>query len=122
MSKILIIEDDPSNAELLASYIKLYGIEAIITYTGQAGFDIGQTLQPDLIFVDLRMPQPTWDGYKTIFELKTSTTTQHIPVIAITASGNPGKARAMGCDSILFRPFRTNQLKEILNQYMAIEQ
>lgn len=120
MCTVLIIDDNPQNADLLDSYMRLYDIKTVVAYTGQEGFEFAKNIQPNLIFTDLRMPLETWDGYKTISMLKSSPATQHIPIIAVTASGDLLQAKDAGCDNVLLRPFRTSQLKDILDQYITV--
>lgn len=120
MPKILIIDDEQQNVELLQSYLRFFRFDTREAYSGHDGFELALSYQPDLILTDLRMPLDTWDGYKTISELKTHSNTCHIPIIAMTAAGSPIEAKQVGCDEVLIRPFRTNQLKQILDRYIAI--
>lgn len=119
MSTILIIDDDPKNIDLMKSYLHLYHIDTLEAYTGKEGVELAKVHQPDLIFTDLRMPLESWDGYETIVRLKTNIKTRHIPIVVITAAGDLPKAKQAGCDDILMRPFRTNQLKNILKHYLG---
>lgn len=120
MTRILIIDDEFQNVELTRTYLQLFDIDTLEAYSGQGGFRYAQAYQPDLIFTDLRMPIETWDGYETIFHLKTHHDTHHIPVVALTATGDIEQAKQAGCDDVLMRPFCNNQLKQILEQYIDV--
>ncbi len=74
----------------------------------------------DIIFLDLLMPQETWDGYTTISHLKSHTDTQAIPVIVTTGGGDINRAHDCGCDDVMLRPFRQQRLSEILKQYIDL--
>lgn len=119
MPTALIIDDKPEHTDLLQSYLKVYNIESFVAHTGKEGFEYAKALQPNVILCDLRMPQETWDGYKTISELKSNSTTKHIPVIVVTASGDLEQARKAGCDEILMRPFRTNRFLDVLQKCLG---
>ncbi|MGB1287882.1 MAG: response regulator [Aggregatilineales bacterium] len=120
MYTTVVIDDVPANIYLLQCFLKLYGINAIGANTGQDGFTLTKQHQPALVLVDLRMPEPTWNGYQVIEALRAEPGTAHIPIVAVTASGDETAAREAGCNDVLFRPFQTGQLKKIISQYLAL--
>ena len=118
MTVALIIDNDDKNIEFLATCLELFHIKSISAATGQDGFEMARNYQPDAILTDLIMPDETWDGYKTIAELKSHPDTQHIKTIAITAIGDVNYACKLGCDDYLFKPFRLDALQKKLAQLM----
>ncbi len=118
MTTILIIDDEQVNAELVQIYLERYDIDTLVAHTGKEGFSIAQKKQPNLILTDLRMPAETWTGYETIEKLKSNPLTKHIPVVALTAAGNVTKAFTYGCDELLNRPFKLQQLESVLSRYL----
>lgn len=116
MTQALIIDDNLINIELLKAYLNLYQIESIGVETGQEGFEMAHSLLPDVIFMDLLMPNHSWNGYRASIELKQSDTTQHIPIVAVSSAGDMTIAEESGCDFFLKRPFDSAKLANILQQ------
>lgn len=114
----LIVDDTPANIVLLEQYLALNHVTCISATSGKEGFQLAREYQPDIIFMDLRMPTPTWDGLETTRHLKANPITAHIPVIAVTAAGTRDESCKAGCEDYLQRPFLANQLRSMLNQYL----
>ena len=112
----LVIDDSKMNIELIEAYLKLFDVKAIGATSGQEGFAIAQNLNPAIIFVDLLMPQKTWDGYETIAQLKEHALTKHIPIVAMSAAGDEELAYKAGCDEFMKLPFQTGNISAIVNQ------
>lgn len=83
VKKILVIEDEPDVVSLLRINLELSGYEVHDAGNGQDGLDLADTIQPDLILLDVVMP--VLDGFATLRELQEDKTTQAIPVIMLTA-------------------------------------
>lgn len=122
MTKALIIDDIPENIEMLAAFLEIFGIDSVGATSGQEGFKLAQSYQPDVIFSDLIMPDHTWNGYQTIENLRQHPRTTYMPIVAITASGEEDRAYEAGCDFFLTRPFQQAGLKYLLNGMRLIEQ
>lgn len=121
MASILIIDDEIANTELVEIYLGGIGHQTHVAHSGVDGYDMAQEFDVDLILLDLRMPDYSWSGYTTAMKLKTNQRTQHIPVIAVTASGDVVQALEAGCDDVLMRPFRQKQLYKIIKHYLIEE-
>lgn len=104
--KILVIEDEPDVVSLLRVNLELSGYEVHDARNGEDGLDLADTLEPDLILLDVVMPR--MDGFTTLRELQEDPTTQAIPVIMLTAlSGERDVIRGhlQGAVRYLTKPF-----------------
>ncbi len=105
MPKILLVEDNEMNRDMLARRLAYKGYEVVIAVDGQAGVDLGRTQAPDLILMDMSLP--VLSGWEATRVLKTTAATGSIPIIALTAhamSGDRDKAIAAGCDDYDTKP------------------
>jgi two-component system cell cycle response regulator DivK len=111
MSKILLVEDNEMNRDMLSRRLKRKGFEVVIAIDGQAGVDMASSTRPDIILMDLSLP--VIDGWEATRRVKADPATQGIPVIALTAhamAGDEEKARAAGCDDYDTKPINLNRL------------
>lgn len=120
MPTILIIDDNPHNIHVLQTTLEAHGFDVYVELTGQDGYDTAVIQEPDLIITDLRMPKQTLDGYDTARKLRAHPDTAHIPIIALSAAGDPVKAEASGCNAFVQHPVNKGELLKILGQYLAI--
>lgn len=120
MQKILLVEDQEDIRLSLATRLKNRGYDVVVAADGAEG--VAQALKeiPDLILMDLELPEI--DGWEATRRLKAQTTTQHIPIIALTAhaqSGDRQKALAAGCDDHDIKPIEfprlLNKIKRLLD-------
>ena len=106
MPKVLIIENEPNVQKLVKTNLTVSGYQVIVAADGEEGLKLAQLEYPDLILLDVIMPKMSgWDVLATI---KAMPRLQEIPVIIMTASvreGEEDKARAMGADGYLIKPF-----------------
>ena len=119
MATILVIDDEIANIELIKAYLALEGHEVCCAYSGIEGYEMAQTQPVDIILTDLRMPEYSWTGYDTIHHLKSTKTTNCIPVVAVTAAGDIERARDVGCDDVLNRPYKRQELYNMLERYLT---
>ncbi len=113
MSKILLVEDNEMNRDMLSRRLERKGFEVLIAVDGQAGVDMAASTSPDLILMDLSLP--VIDGWEATRRIKADSATQTIPVIALTAhamAGDEQKAREAGCDDYDTKPVNLNRLLE----------
>ena len=113
MSKILLVEDNEMNRDMLSRRLKRKGFEVDIAVDGQAGVDMASSSNPDIILMDLSLP--IIDGWEATRCIKADPATQNIPVIALTAhamSGDEEKAREAGCDDYDTKPVNLKRLLE----------
>ena len=111
--KILMVEDNEMNRDMLARRLGRKGFEVIVAEDGRAGIDTARREHPDLILMDLSLPEI--DGWEATRTLKAEVATQTIPVIALTAhamSGDREKAMAAGCDDYHTKPVNFAKLMD----------
>ena len=107
MARILVVEDSPDNRDLLLSVLQRVGHEVLISADGAEGIILAQQQLPDAIIMDLIMPK--LDGWEALQRLKADRRTARIPVLILTANAlreTEQRARAIGCDAFLLKPFR----------------
>ena len=105
MRKILLVEDNEMNRDMLSRALERKEFEVIIAVDGQAGVNMATSGSPDLILMDLSLP--VIDGWEATRRIKGDGATQSIPVIALTAhamAGDEQKALAAGCDDYDTKP------------------
>jgi two-component system cell cycle response regulator DivK len=107
MSKVLIIEDNPTNMTLAIFLLQSAGHTVISATDAEAGLTLARDEQPDLILMDIQLPG--MDGLQATGLLKRDESTRAIPVIALTAlamKGDEERIRAAGCDGYIAKPMR----------------
>jgi two-component system cell cycle response regulator DivK len=113
MPKILLIEDNEMNRDMLSRRLVRRGYEVVLATNGQEGLALARSGCPDLILMDLSLP--TLDGWETTRRIKSSPSTAAIPIIALTAhamSGDKEQALAAGCDDYETKPIEFERLLE----------
>ena len=111
MSKILLVEDNEMNRDMLTRRLERKGFEVVIAVDGQAGVDMASSATPDIILMDLSLP--VIDGWEATRQIKADPAMQSIPVIALTAhamAGDEKKAREAGCDDYDTKPIDLKRL------------
>jgi two-component system cell cycle response regulator DivK len=107
MSKVLIIEDNPTNMTLAIFLLQSAGHTVISATDAEAGLTLARGEHPDLILMDIQLPG--MDGLQATGLLKGDAATRAIPVIALTAlamKGDEERIRAAGCDGYIAKPMR----------------
>jgi CheY-like chemotaxis protein len=122
MAKILLVEDNDMNRDMLSRRLTRKGYEVAIAVDGQQGVDMARSEAPDLILMDMSLP--VMDGWEATRRLKADPATASIPVIALSAhamSGDREKALAAGCDDYLAKPIvDPNIVKEKLERLLGV--
>jgi two-component system cell cycle response regulator DivK len=111
MPKILLVEDNEMNRDMLSRRLQRKGYEVVLALDGQSGVEMTQTQAPDLVLMDMSLP--VLDGWEATRRLKADTATRHIPVIALTAhamSSDREKAIEAGCDDYDTKPVELMRL------------
>ncbi|KTD05482.1 response regulator [Fluoribacter gormanii] len=111
--KILIVEDNELNLDMLSRRLQRKGYEVSSAVDGEKGVIMARDEHPDLILMDLSLP--VLDGYGATRQLKSDPKTQSIPIIALTAHamvGDREKAVAAGCDEYEVKPIDLPRLLE----------
>ncbi|HEY9629435.1 MAG TPA: response regulator [Coleofasciculaceae cyanobacterium] len=105
MPKILLVEDNEMNRDMLSRRLERKGFQVVIAIDGQQGVEMAQAEFPDLILMDMSLP--ILDGWSATRQLKQTSMTQNIPIIALTAhamSGDRQKCVEAGCDDYDTKP------------------
>jgi CheY-like chemotaxis protein len=111
MSKVLLVEDNEMNRDMLSRRLVRRGYEVVIAADGESGLALAGSEAPDLILMDMSLP--VLDGWEATRRLKAAPATQHIPVIALTAhamSSDRDKALEAGCDDYDTKPVELPRL------------
>ena len=111
--KILLVEDNEMNRDMLSRRLERKGYEVVIAVNGQEGVDLVSSTRPDLILMDLSLP--IIDGWEATRRIKADPATASIPVIALTAHAmaeDRAKAMAAGCDDFDIKPVDLPRLLE----------
>jgi two-component system, cell cycle response regulator DivK len=105
MPKILLVEDNEMNRDMLSRRLERKGYQILIAVDGGEGLELARAQTPDLILMDMSLP--VVDGWEATRRLKAAPETQQIPVIALTAHamrGDQEKALEAGCDDYDTKP------------------
>ena len=117
MAKILLVEDNDMNRDMLSRRLLRRGYEVVIALDGQQAVEMAAAEKPDLILMDMSLP--VLDGWEATRRIKAAAETREIPVIALTAhamSGDREKALESGCDDYDTKPI---DLPRLLEKMMA---
>ena len=120
MSKILLIEDNEMNRDMLSRRLERKGHHVLIAVDGEQGGTIAQSSSPDLILMDMSLP--VLDGWAATRQLKASPQTRSIPIIALTAhamAGDKEKCFDAGCDDYDTKPVEFVRLLQKIEALLA---
>jgi CheY-like chemotaxis protein len=102
---VLVVDDFQDNREMFAEFLSLSGFRVAEASTGREAIDRGFDLLPDVILMDLSLPE--LDGWEATRQLKNDPRTKHIPIVALTGhalADHSREAREAGCDAFLTKP------------------
>ena len=105
MTKILLVEDNEMNRDMLSRRLLKRGFEVVTAVDGREGVDMASSASPDIILLDMSLP--VMDGWEAARTLKADSSTASIPIIALTAhalTGDEQKALDAGCDAYDTKP------------------
>ena len=111
MAKILLVEDNEMNRDMLSRRLIRNGYEVVIAVDGQQGVDMALSERPDLILMDMSLP--VIDGWEATRQIRANDATRRIPVIALTAhamAGDREKAMEAGCEDYDTKPIEIARL------------
>lgn len=120
MPRILLVEDNEMNRDMLSRRLERKGFEVIIAVDGQEGVDKAHSVAPDLILMDMSLP--VIDGWEATRQIKADPTLHTIPVIALTAhamEGDRDRAVEAGCDDYDTKPVELPRLLEKMEALLA---
>jgi two-component system cell cycle response regulator DivK len=120
MPKLLLVEDNEMNRDMLSRRLQRRGYEVVIAVDGQEGVALARSETPDLILMDMSLP--VMDGWEATRQLKAASETMSIPVIALTAhamSGDREKAMEAGCDDYDAKPIDLPRLLAKIEAFLG---
>jgi two-component system cell cycle response regulator DivK len=120
MSRILLVEDNEMNRDMLSRRLTRRGFEVVIAVNGQEGVEMTQQQSPDIVLMDMSLP--VLDGWEATRRLKAAEETKHIPIIALTAhamAGDREKTLDAGCDDYDTKPIEFQRLLEKINTLLT---
>ncbi len=122
MPKILLVEDNEMNRDMLSRRLIRRGFEVEMAVDGQAGVDMSASVKPDLILLDLSLP--VIDGWEVARRIKANPDTAKVPIIALTAHAmteDRERAMAAGCDDYDTKPVELPRLMEKIDALLKAQ-
>lgn len=120
--RILIVEDNMDNYELVRLVLERAGYDVFLAVNGRDGVDAARAQKPDLILMDLGLPE--MDGWNATRKLKSDEETRSIPLYALTAHTLPEerkRAMSAGCDGYVVKPIQMKGFLEMVEQVLLVE-
>jgi two-component system cell cycle response regulator DivK len=120
MARLLLIEDNEMNRDMLSRRLERRGYQVLIAVDGQQGLDMVTAEKPDLILLDMSLP--VIDGWEVARRLKVDASLRSIPVIALTAhamAGDRERALESGCDDYDTKPVELPRLLQKIEALLA---
>ena len=117
--RILVVEDQEDNRQILRDLLGSVGYEMTEAENGEQALAAVKAQPPDLILMDIQLP--LLDGYEATRRIKADPQLKHIPIIVVTSyalSGDEAKARAAGCDDYVTKPFSPRELLAKIREYL----
>jgi len=119
--RLLVAEDEPMNRELLVKALARLGFEVRAVENGQEALAVWRSWQPDLIWMDIRMP--IMDGQEATRRIKATPEGRSTIIIALTASAFEEDRQWMlmaGCDDVIHKPFHLREVEDVLTRYLGV--
>ena len=120
MVKVLLVEDNVMNRDMLSRRLLRKGFEVVMAVEGGQAVSMAESEHPDLILMDMSLP--VIDGWEATRRVKAAKATAHIPIIALTAhamSGDREKALSAGCDDYDTKPIEMPRLLEKIDALLV---
>ncbi|XOV87545.1 MAG: response regulator [Pseudomonadota bacterium] len=119
MKTVLVVEDNRLNRELMEAILDFNGYSRLSVDDGLLAFKLARTEQPDLVLMDLQMPEV--DGYQALEMLRGDDQTRHIPVVAVTGNATRGdieRMEASGFDDIITKPYHIDDVLNVIRRIL----
>ena len=123
MPKILLVEDNEMNRDMLSRRLERKGFSVVTAHDGEQGHSLVSSEMPDLILMDISLP--VMSGWEVTRLLKANESTRHIPIIALTAHAwvtDRDKASEAGCDDYDTKPVEFGRLSEKIENLLTVKQ
>jgi CheY-like chemotaxis protein len=120
VTKILLVEDNEMNRDVLSRRLRRRGYDVLIAVDGRQGLEMVESSAPDIILMDMSLPEV--DGWEATRRIKANPATSKIPVLALTAhamTGDREKAMEAGCDAYHTKPGDFAELLERIESLVA---
>ena len=120
MTKILLVEDNEMNADMLSRRLQRLQFEVVIAVDGAQAVDMAASAKPDLILMDMNLP--VMDGWQATERIRSLPEIGRVPIIALTAhamSGDRDKAMRAGCDDYDSKPIELPRLLEKIQRLLS---
>jgi CheY-like chemotaxis protein len=120
VAKVLLVEDNEMNRDMLSRRLMRQGFEVVVAVDGQEGVDAARAGRPDIVLMDMSLP--VLDGWEATRQLKAQDETRSIPVIALTAhamAGDRQQALEAGCDDYDTKPIELPRLLEKMRRLLG---
>jgi DNA-binding response OmpR family regulator len=118
--RILVVDDDAMNREVMEAFLSLESYDVLLASNGKQGLSLAEQKKPNLIILDVRLPDIL--GYEVCEILKNNTETKSIPILMVTgfdAKEDRERAMQVGVDDFLSRPFEGETLIERVNHLLS---
>ena len=119
MTKILLVEDNEMNRDMLSRRLMKKGFEVVLAVDGQEGVSMAASEAPSIILLDMSLP--VMDGWEATRLLKSTPGTEQIPIVAVTShamADDRAKALGAGCDDYITKPIDFNNLVRVIDQLL----
>jgi two-component system cell cycle response regulator DivK len=119
MPKVLLVEDNEMNRDMLSRRLARRGFDVLMAVDGEQGVRMAKSEMPDLILMDMSLP--VLDGWGATRQIKAEVSTQSIPLIALTAhamAGDRDKALQAGCDDYDTKPIELPRLLDKMDRLL----
>ena len=116
----MVVEDNELNLRLLNDLLEYHGYSLLLSREGAAALDITRQHRPDLILMDIQLPDIS--GTEAARRLKADEQTREIPIIAVTAfalGSDRARVLASGCDDYISKPFNITELLKLVERYIG---
>jgi DNA-binding response OmpR family regulator len=120
MARVLVADDNPQNADLLAEYLQASEFEVAVASDGEETLSLVKTFQPDVLLLDIMMPRLS--GFEVCKRLKSDSASKNLPILMITALDQPSdveRAVDAGTDDFLTKPIHQTELINRVRALMA---
>ncbi len=121
MAKVLLVEDNEMNRDMLSRRLARRGFEVVFAVDGKQGVDAARREKPDIILMDMSLP--IMDGWEATRCVKSDDATRNVPVIGLTAhamSGDREKAIQVGCDDYDTKPVEFDRLVGKIERLLGV--
>lgn len=115
VQRILVIDDEPEITDIVETYFESLGYDVVAANSGSAGLDKAREFKPNLVLLDIMMPDTT--GYEVCNELKGMDSMKGVPVVFLTGRDtreDSGRSFQAGCDMFVKKPFSCERLADIV--------